>query len=195
MMNRRSILTITLFGTLWGAIEASLGTILHMFRLPFSGSILSGLGLIILLYVRKEMNIRGSAILMGLVAGTIKMISFSTVKFGPFTGIVMEGVIVEIVMILLGPTKFGFFLSGIFTGIYPIVQNIFVKTVLFGMKFVPVLIELADGISKSVGFGLGWWILIFYLVSHILFGCIAAWAAWIIIKQTQDLLSSQNSNA
>ena len=194
MMNRQSIIMITLFGTLWGAVEASLGTIIHMFRLPFAGSLLSGIGLIILLYVRKELNIKGTAIMMGLVAGTIKMITFSTVKLGPFAGIVMEGIIVEVIMILLGPTKPGFFLSGVFTGIYPIIQNLFVKTVLFGMGFIPVLLDLADGVSESLGFGIGWWILIFYVVAHILIGCFAAWAAWVIIKQTRELLKSQNIN-
>ncbi len=157
-----------------------------------SGSILSGIGLIILLYVRYTLNVKGTAVYMGLIAGTIKMLTFSTVKLGPFAGIVMEGVIVELIMTTMGPTRSGFFVSGLLTGIYPIIQNFFVKTVLFGMNFIPVLLDLVDGMSDSFGFGFGWWILFIYIGLHLLIGVIASILAWKITQYAHNLLSEQS---
>ena len=122
-MKRKTLVFIALFGAFWGISEATLGAVLHALHLPLSGSILSAIGLVILLVARKLDNARGSSLMMAIIAATIKMISFSTVKLGPFIGIIMEGVLVELAMILIGPNKLGFMSAGMVVGIYPLIQN------------------------------------------------------------------------
>jgi len=187
-MKRKTLVFIALFGAFWGISEATLGAVLHALHLPLSGSILSAIGLVILLVARKLDNSRGSSLMMAIIAATIKMISFSTVKLGPFIGIIMEGVLVELVMILIGPNKLGFMSAGMVVGIYPLIQNIITKSILFGSNFIPVILELAEGFSKEVGLGLGWWILGLYIGIHFVFGLVAAILAWSLQKSVRALI-------
>jgi len=187
-LDRKALVYIAVFGTFWGLLEASLGSVLHALRIPFSGSILSALGLIILLTARTVNNVRGSSLLMGLIAGTIKMLGFATIKLGPFVGITMEGLIVEVVASGMGIGLSGFLLAGTLVGIYPILQAVVTKSILFGANFVPVILETAQGFSDSVGMALGWWLLGLYIVIHLIFGLTAALVAWLIQKRIRSSL-------
>ena len=187
--NRRSLIYIAVFGTFWGLLEATLGTVLHALRIPITGSFISAAGLIVVLIARVFNNVRGSSFLMALIAAAIKMVGFSTVKLGPFIGIVMEGVLVEASLSVVGIGRTGFFLSGLLVGLYPLIQNIITKTILFGTNFVPVILDLARGFSESVGLPLGWWILIVYVILHLSIGLLAAVAAMLLKKRIQTALN------
>ena len=186
-MNKKSIVSIAVFGTLWGFIEATLGNALHLLNLPFSGSILASIALVIILIARIYNPTRGSTFLMALVAAFIKALSFATVKLNPFIAIVIEGALIEAVLFLLQPGRLGFFASGLVMALYPIIQTIVTKSILFGSDFVPVILELAQGFSDSVGFSAGWWILGIYLVAQIILPLGAAYFAWAL----KNRLSSQ----
>ena len=182
-MNQKSIVSIAVFGTLWGFIEATLGNALHLLHLPFSGSILASIALIIILIARIYNPTHGSTFLMALIAAFIKALSFTTVKLGPFVAIIMEGVLIELILLLFHPGRFGFFASGLVMALYPIIQTIVTKTILFGSNFVPVVLELAQGFSNSVGFSAGWWMLGIYLVAQIVLPLGAAYFAWALKKR------------
>jgi hypothetical protein len=99
----------------------------------------------------------------------------------------MEGVLIELILLLFRPGRFGFFASGLVMALYPIIQTIVTKTILFGSNFIPVVLELAQGFSDSVGFSAGWWMLGIYLVAQIVLPLGAAYFAWALKKR----LSSQ----
>ncbi len=67
--------------------------------------------------------------------------------------------------------------------LYPILQTIVTKTILFGSDFVPVVLELAQGFSDRVGFNAGWWMLGIYLIAQIILPLGAAYFAWILKKR------------
>jgi len=182
-MNQKSIVSIAVFGTLWGFVEATLGNALHLVNLPFSGSILASIALIIILIARIYNPTRGSTFLMALIAAFIKALSFATVKLNPFIAIVMEGALIEVALLLFRPGRLGFFVSGLIMALYPIFQTIVTKTILFGANFVPVILELAQGFSDRVGFNAGWWVLGIYLFAQIILPFGAAYFAWIIKKR------------
>ncbi len=182
-MDRKSIVSIAVFGTLWGFVEATLGNALHLLNLPFSGSILASIALVIILIARIYNPTRGSTFLMALVAAFIKALSFATVKLNPFIAIVMEGALIEAAILLFRPGRLGFFASGLVMALYPIFQTIVTKTILFGADFVPVVLELAQGFSDRVGFSAGWWILGIYLVAQIILPLGAAYFAWALKKR------------
>ena len=81
-MDKKSIVSVAVFGTLWGFIEATLGNALHLLNLPFSGSILASIALIIILIARIYNPTRGSTFLMALIAAFIKSLRFATVVYG-----------------------------------------------------------------------------------------------------------------
>ena len=183
---------MAVFGSLWGFSEATLGTVLHMLNLPFSGLILSAIGLIIILVARTYNNVPGSTVMMALIAAFVKVISFSTVKLGPFTGIIMEGILTEVIFLTIGIGRTGFITAGITVAIYPVLQNILVKTILFGIAFVPVILELVDGISENVGYGAGWWLLGIYLGIHLVVGVGAAMLALLLLRRARSI-TEQNA--
>jgi len=161
-------------------VEATLGNALHLFNLPFSGSILAAIALIIILIARIYNQTRGSTILMAIIAAFIKAISFTTVKFGPFVAILMEGILIELVLIFFRTTRIGFFVSGLVMALYPIVQTIITKSILFGSDFIPVILELVAGFSNRIGYNAGWWILGVYLFAQLILPITAAYLAWIV---------------
>ena len=182
-MNQKSIVSIAVFGTLWGFIEATLGSALHLLHLPFSGSILASIALIIILIARIYNPTRGSTFFMALIAAFIKVISFATLKLGPFIAIIVEGATIEVILLLFRPGRLGFFASGLVMALYPIIQTIVTKTILFGSDFVPVILELAQGFSDRVGYSAGWWMLGIYLVAQIILPLGAAYFAWVLKKR------------
>ena len=192
-MNRSSITTIAVFGTLWGFIEATLGNALHLLNLPFSGTILASIALIIILIARIYNPEKGSTFLMAVIAAFIKAISFSTVKIGPFVAILMEGILIEIVFLIFKPSRIGFMLTGIVMALYPLIQTIVTKTILFGSNFIPVILELADGFSRKIGYNAGWWILGLYIAAQITLPLVAAYSTWIIRSKLLDRLPNANS--
>lgn len=187
-MNQKSIVSIAVFGTLWGFIEATLGNALHLLNLPFSGSILASIALIIILIARIHNPTRGSTFLMALIAAFIKALSFATVKLNPFIAIIMEGTLIEVALLVFRPGRLGFFVSGLIMAIYPIIQTIVTKTILFGANFVPIILELAQGFSDRIGFNAGWWMLGIYLIAQIILPLGAAYFAWILKKRLSQQL-------
>jgi ABC-type thiamin/hydroxymethylpyrimidine transport system permease subunit len=189
--NQKSIVAIAVFGTLWGFVEATLGNALHLLHLPFSGSILASIALMIILIARIYNPTRGSTFLMAVIAAFIKAISFSTVKLGPFVAIIAEGILIELILLLFRPGRFGFLASGLVMALYPIIQTVVTKTILFGSSFVPVILELAEGFSERIGYQAGWWLLGFYLFAQILLPLSAAYLAWILKKRLSPQLAER----
>ena len=182
-MEKRALVHIAVFGSLWGIAEATIGSTLHLLHIPLSGAILASLGLLIILLARSRNPVKGSAILMALIAASIKMLSFATIKLGPFVAIIVEGAVVEIILIAFKPGRLGYVLSGLFIGCYPILQNIVTKSIIFGSSFVPVILDLVEGFSDRIGYSAGWWILLIYIFAHFLISFTAVGFAWRINKQ------------
>ena len=182
-MDKKTLVHIAVFGSLWGIAEATIGSTLHLLHLPLSGAILASIGLGIILIARTRIDANGSAILMALIAASIKLLSFASIKLGPFIAIIMEGACVEIILIIFKPGRMGFLLSGIFVSIYPILQNIVTKSILFGSNFVAVILDLADGFSQKIGFNAGWWVLSLYVAAHFLITFSVVGFAWQLKKK------------
>ncbi len=71
-MNR--IITILLFGSIWGLFEATLGGALHMARLPFTGTIMASIGFSVL-YGALRAGLKPSQLFaVGLVAASFKFL-------------------------------------------------------------------------------------------------------------------------
>ena len=180
---RRDLVYIAIFGSVWGLAEATLGAILHLLHIPLSGAILASIGMALVLIARYLNPKKGSTVLMAFIAATIKLLSFSTVKMGPFLAILMEGLTLEIILSLFGPTKIAFTISAFITAIYPILQSIAIKSIMFGGSFVPILLELIEGLSQSIGYQAGWWVLGLYIFLHFLSAFSALALTWILLRR------------
>ena len=48
----RQLVTLAVFGTLWGVVEMSFGSVLKSLQIPFSGAVLASIGLLIVMVAR-----------------------------------------------------------------------------------------------------------------------------------------------
>src|SRR5512141_1386767 len=80
-------------GCLWASSEIVLGSFLHNLRIPFSGNILTGIGLMILISVSFLWKEKGLFWRAGLVCALMKTVSPSAVIFGPMIAILSEAIL------------------------------------------------------------------------------------------------------
>ena len=104
----RELVTIGLFGALWGSVEIGLGGVLHAFRLPFSGGALAAVGMLIALSGRVFVDRRGAIVFMGVVTALLKMLSVGGLVFRPMLGILAESLLAEAVLLVARPVAWRF---------------------------------------------------------------------------------------
>jgi hypothetical protein len=180
-LTTRELVTLTVFGTLWGAVEISLGSLLHLLNLPMSGPLLAAIGLAIALIGRLFVPRRGSTIYIGVVATVLKLFSIGSVVVGPMVGIVIEAVIAEIVLTAFGqPRRLSFVLAGALAVLWTLAQPFFTGIVLFGRDIFVIWLDLLDTGSRLFGIdaSAAIWILLVLGAVHFVLGAAAGWLAW-----------------
>ena len=167
-----------LFGTLWGALEVSLGSILYLSRVPFSGTLMSALGLLCLVTLRRLQPRPGVCLLAGAVAVFLKVFTIGGFYPGPLVGIAAEAAVMEIAFTLTGSRWIGAVIGGALTlGLTP-VQMVVSTWLVAGAEAVSGLARAAEvvlarlnvpavapvatlvGLVASLAFlgaGIGWW--------------------------------------
>jgi hypothetical protein len=80
----------SIIGTLWAASEIVLGSFLHNLKVPFSGNVLTAIGLVILISVSYIWTEKGLFWRAGLICAIMKTMSPSAVIFGPMIAIMSE---------------------------------------------------------------------------------------------------------
>lgn len=89
-----------LYGALWGALEATAGTALHLGRVPFRGEIMGLLGLVCLVCLRRLQPRVGVVLVAGLTAIFLKIFTLGGLYPGPIVGIAIQTLAVEISFIV-----------------------------------------------------------------------------------------------
>ena len=94
-------------GTIWAASEIVLGSFLHNLRVPFSGNILTAIGIIILISISYIWRERGIFWRAGLICALMKTMSPSAIIFGPMIAIFAESLLLELSVRLFGRNMAG----------------------------------------------------------------------------------------
>ena len=98
-------------GTIWAASEIVLGSFLHNLRVPFTGNILTAIGLVILISISYTWTDKGLFWRAGLICALMKTMSPSTMIFGPMIAIFTESLLLELSVRLLGKTIPGYIIG------------------------------------------------------------------------------------
>ena len=118
-------------GTFWGSLEIILGSVLHNLMLPLiAGTLLSFAGVMIMTAISIKEPQRGLYWRAALVCAMLKSVSPSAVIITPMIGIMLEGVFMEVGVLLLGANLWGLMLGG---GLAVITVPVFKITRLFMM--------------------------------------------------------------
>lgn len=167
----------SILGTVWASSEIVLGSFLHNLRVPFSGNILTAIGIVILISAQYKWKEKGLFWRAGIVCALMKTMSPSAVIFGPMVAIFSEALLLEISVRLLGRTVAGFLLGSVLAMSWNLFQKIFNYIIFYGYNIVEVYKNLMIYAEKQLGlrFDAVWTPILILLALYALFGAVAAW--------------------
>jgi len=182
---------IGLFSALWGVIEISFGTILHVLFPPlantfFTGIILTSIGCIIALCSRFVIQRRGSILLIGVITAILKLVSPGGVKIGPIAAIIMESALMEGALLLASKKRApGFVFAGALALVWNFLHRFVMLRLLYGKHFTDVAVKMAKSGSRSFGIGESGiaTVLVFMLAVQIAAGVVAGFLAFKLGKE------------
>ncbi len=110
-MNKKftTVMGLVFIGALWGILEATMGNILHWIGLhPYTGAVMTSIGLGFLTFGRKLYHKKGSSILLGVIAAGIKSLDIfvpGSNVLRPVVAILLVAITHEVVMIVTDKLK------------------------------------------------------------------------------------------
>jgi ABC-type thiamin/hydroxymethylpyrimidine transport system permease subunit len=185
----RGWVTIGLFGALWGAVELTLGSVLHtvyppLASTPLTGLVLSGIGVAIALTGRHFVPKRGSILLIGTVTALLKLLSVSGVKIGPVVAILVESLLMEAILwIAQTPRPWAFIVGGALAMGWNLPHMFIMPQLLLGKNATEAfdkIVQQGDQLLRLLGLNLSAasLVLIALLLAYLLAGAISGWGAW-----------------
>lgn len=177
----RELVTMAVFGALWGLVEISLGSVFHAIDLPLSGMALAAIGVMTACIGRLFVPKRGSTIFIGVIALVLKLFSIGSAVIGPMVGILAEALIAELVLSAFGrPSKPAFVVAGAGAALWTLIQPFVTGVLLFGRNLMVVWLDVLDMGARVFGipYQAALWIVLALLAAHLLFGGTGGWLAW-----------------
>lgn len=140
----------SIIGTIWAASEIVLGSFLHNLRIPFSSTILSAIGLVVLISASYKWNEKGLFWRAGLICALMKTMSPSAVIFGPMIAIFSQAMLLEISTRLLGRNVAGFVIGAMLATSWNLFQKIMNFIIFYGFNIVNVYTDLLKYAQKQL---------------------------------------------
>lgn len=142
---------VSLYATISGSFEITLGSTLHALRIPLKGHFLTLIQNFLLILYTKELRGRG-LIPISLVSAGLKSFSPMGSKLKPMFYIATQGILYSIPVMLLGVNLLSVILGSLLLGISTIFLSLFLNTLVYGQSY---LITLENILHKSLG-GFEW---------------------------------------
>jgi len=142
----------SVLGSVWAASEIVLGSFLHNIRMPFSGNVLVGIAMILLISASHLWKDKGVIWRSGLIAALLKTMSPSAVIFTPMIAIFTEGVLLEIMVRLFHRKKIGYYIGAALAMSWNLVQKVIMMIFFYGMNLVKVYEKLMLSAQKQLHF-------------------------------------------
>jgi nucleoside-triphosphatase THEP1 len=163
-------------GTIWAASEIVLGSFLHNLKVPFSGNILTGIGIVILISISYIWTDKGLFWRAGLICALMKTMSPSAVIFGPMIAIITESLLLELFVRLLGRTIAGYLIGSMLAMSWNLIQKVLNYIIFYGSNIIEVYSDLLKFAQKQLNIkaDIVWSPIIVLLVAYALFGLLAA---------------------
>lgn len=153
-----------------------LGSFLHNLRVPFSGNILTAIGIVILISLSHLWREKGLFWRAGLVCAVMKTMSPSAIIFGPMIAIMAESVLLETSVRIFGRTIPGFIIGSMLAMSWNLFQKVFNLIIFYGGNMVEIYTSITSWASKQLSLTVNafWAPLVVLLILYALFGAAAA---------------------
>ncbi len=186
-------------GTYWASSEIVLGSYLHNMRIPFSGNILTAIGLIILISVSFLWREKGLFWRAGVITGLAKAISPSAVIFGPMIAIMAEAFLFEAATRLFGRSATGYLLGAMLAMSWNLLHKIINFIIYYGYNIVALYTDLVHYAAKQLHLRVStvWWPVLVLLFIQLVLGAVTAVVGMRIGKRllTQSTQSQSGARA
>jgi nucleoside-triphosphatase THEP1 len=139
------------YGSLWAAVEIVVGSFLHNLRVPFAGSALSAVGVVLMTAGHRAAPERGLIWRAALVCALMKSVSPSAVILGPMIGIFMEGLLLDGMVRLSGGRAVGYVAGGALAVSWSMAQRVGNALIAFGPDVVRLYADAYRYASRSIG--------------------------------------------
>ena len=193
----RELVYIAIFGAIWGALELTLGSYLHVLFPPLAdtflvGLIMASIGAVVALIGRLFVPKTGSVFMIGLVTALIKMISIGGVQAGPLVAILAESLLVELgLFIARKPSRWGFVLAGALAVAWNFFHKFIMMYILFGRGVYEVYLGMvqqgASLLRIEISYALAIIVILFFI--RLVAGGLAGWIAWDLGRGVRDRLA------
>ena len=137
---------------LWAGIEIIAGSFLHNLRIPFSGTILTFISIILVVGFFQIWPKYGIIWRAGVITALMKSISPSAVILGPMVAITVEGFIMELAVRIVGRNVTGYITAGMLTMVGILVHKIVRLFMLFGWDIFLIYEEMFIYATNILGF-------------------------------------------
>jgi len=163
-------------GTIWAAFEIVLGSFLHNLQLPFSGNVLTGIAIILLISVSYVWNEKGLFWRAGLICALLKTLSPSALIFGPMIAIFIESMLLEVSVRFVGRNYLGFALGALLAMLWNLFHKIANYVIFYGLNIIEIYEKLMKYAQKqlNIPFDLVWTPLVMLVIIYLLLGLLAA---------------------
>ena len=137
---------------LWAGFEIIAGSFLHNLRIPFSGTFLTLISIILVVGFFQIWPKYGIIWRAGLITALMKSISPSAVILGPMIAIAMEGFIMELAVRIAGRNITGYIIAGMLTMVGILVHKVVRLFLLFGWDIFQIYEEMFNYATVKLGF-------------------------------------------
>lgn len=199
----RDLVYIAVFGALWGVLEITIGSYLHLIFPPLAtplvgaGTIMTAMGMAVALIGRLFVPRTGSVLMIGVVVAILKALSIGGVKLPAMIGIIIESLLAELGLILARrPNRGGFMLAGSLAVLWTFFHKFFASYVFLGRGIYDVYLGILEQGSQALGVGMGYAVLIIvaFLLIRVVAGGLAGWLAWDLGKAVRARLTQAERN-
>lgn len=189
ILSKKELSYTASMGTLWGISEITLGFVLHNLHIPFTGLIQTLIGAVIALTAMSLTGRKRTIIYTAIIAATIKMLSFTTVKIFPFIGILCSSIVGQAVIYAFGINLLSLMLAGGMMCCWPFAQSLLVYLIVYS----PRLLDIYQNFLYKIGIenltiaSLIIWIFII----HFIVGVAGALFSWKVSKELKIRLNQE----
>lgn len=194
----RDLVYIAIFGAMWGALEMTLGSYLHLIFPPVVtpligvGTIMTSLGMVVALIGRLFVPKRGSVVMIGVITAILKALSIGGVVLSPMLAIIIESLLAELGLLLSRrPSRWGFALAGSLAVLWTFFHKFFGSYVFLGKGIYEVYLGVLRSGVQTLGIGMeyAYIIIALFLLVRLVTGAGAGWFAWEVGRSVQARLA------
>lgn len=188
----RELVTMGVFGALWGGVEISLGSLFHTLNVPMTGMFLSAIGLLVVMVARYFVPRVGSSLFLGVIAALLKMLSLGGIVIWPMIAIMFEALVAEgVLTVSKTNSRWTFMITGGLGVFYTLVHPFFSQGLLAGSGVLFVWEMLLQQGSRVFGIPVeaAWSVIGIMALVHLVVGIVAGLLAWDVARLVRGRIS------